>query len=67
MSASAEGEQGTQVVQKQQSSKVKTGCCGGSAPKGTDACCALDAQAKSEGGAGCGCNTVVAPRKKRCC
>ena len=30
-------------------------CCGGPAPKGADACCVLDAQAKSAGTAGCGC------------
>jgi thioredoxin reductase len=31
------------------------GCCGGPAPKGVAACCALDAEAKSAGQAGCGC------------
>ena len=31
------------------------GCCGGPAPKETDACCALDADVKSSGGPGCGC------------
>jgi hypothetical protein len=31
-------------------------CCGGLAPVGTDACCVLDAQARTEGKAGCGCN-----------
>ncbi len=32
-----------------------TGCCGGPAPSGTDACCVLDAEAKAEGKSGCGC------------
>jgi hypothetical protein len=31
-------------------------CCGGPAPSDTGGCCALDAQVKAEGGAGCGCN-----------
>lgn len=31
-------------------------CCGGPAPAGTEACCVLDAQARAEGKAGCGCN-----------
>jgi len=32
-----------------------TGCCGGPAAPGTDACCQADAQAKDAGAAGCGC------------
>ncbi|MBM4186791.1 MAG: lysine N(6)-hydroxylase/L-ornithine N(5)-oxygenase family protein [Gemmatimonadetes bacterium] len=32
-------------------------CCGGPAPAGTDACCADDARAKSDGDAGCGCGS----------
>lgn len=42
-----------------QGKEAPTGCCGGAAPQGADACCALDAEVKSTGGAGCGC----APRK----
>ncbi len=30
-------------------------CCGGPAPKGSDACCAEDASAKAAGAPGCGC------------
>jgi glycine/D-amino acid oxidase-like deaminating enzyme len=30
-------------------------CCGGPAPAATDACCALDAEAKAAGQSGCGC------------
>jgi hypothetical protein len=30
-------------------------CCGGPAPAGQDACCALDADAKAAGESGCGC------------
>jgi hypothetical protein len=57
----------------------KTGCCGGDAPAGTDACCALDADVKSAGGNGCGCGDTVdtpvasaapvapAPAAKGCC
>jgi thioredoxin reductase len=33
----------------------QSGCCGGPAPQGADACCADDAKAKSAGAAGCGC------------
>ncbi|GAB2847964.1 hypothetical protein GCM10027277_15100 [Pseudoduganella ginsengisoli] len=32
-----------------------SGCCGGPAPVETDACCVLDATAKAQGKAGCGC------------
>lgn len=34
------------------------GCCGGPAPKGTDACCVADAEAKAAGDGGCGCGTA---------
>lgn len=34
-----------------------TGCCGGPAPAGADACCAKDADAKAAGLDGCGCGT----------
>lgn len=34
------------------------GCCGGPAPKGVDACCVKDADAKANGEAGCGCGDV---------
>lgn len=34
----------------------KTGCCGGDAPTGTDACCALEAEVTTSGGSGCTCN-----------
>lgn len=46
------------------------GCCGGPAPKGAEACCARDAQVKSEGGTGCGCAPRTASRAQaptRCC
>lgn len=37
------------------SDSAGTGCCGGPAPAGQDACCALDADAKAAGQSGCGC------------
>ncbi|KAB2888788.1 MAG: arsenite methyltransferase [Desulfobulbaceae bacterium] len=40
--------------------KTAAGCCGGSAPKETDACCVADAEAKTAGGGGCGCGTTAA-------
>jgi hypothetical protein len=33
-----------------------SGCCGGSAPEGVNACCADDATAKAAGKSGCGCS-----------
>jgi hypothetical protein len=35
-----------------------TGCCGGPAPAGADACCVQDAEAKEVGLAGCGCGST---------
>ena len=47
------------------SATVAAGCCGGPAPATSTACCALDAEAKAAGQAGCGCgetaDTVLAP------
>ncbi|HEU5102481.1 MAG TPA: NAD(P)-binding domain-containing protein [Roseiflexaceae bacterium] len=36
-----------------------TGCCGGPAPAGTDACCVKDADAKAAGQDGCGCGATA--------
>jgi hypothetical protein len=46
-----------------------TTCCGGPAPQGTNACCVLDAEAKSIGAAGCGCGSTPAKSAKKtaCC
>lgn len=38
--------------------KTAGGCCGGPAPKETDACCVADAEAKAAGAGGCGCNVT---------
>ncbi len=38
------------------SGAAASGCCGGPAPAGSNACCALDAEVKSSGGSGCGCS-----------
>jgi hypothetical protein len=43
-----------------QAKQTKAGCCGGAAPEGADACCALDAETKAAGGSGCGCNRKAA-------
>lgn len=37
-----------------------SGCCGGPAPVGADACCVKDADAKAAGQDGCGCGTAEA-------
>ena len=45
-------------------------CCGGPAPAGTNACCVLDAEAKTAGDVGCGCGSASATRaskKSTCC
>ena len=38
-------------------SETVSGCCGGAAPAGVDACCVADAKAKDEGKSGCGCGS----------
>lgn len=47
------------------------GCCGGPAPKETDACCVADAEAKAVGEGGCGCETTPSSEnnsaQKPCC
>lgn len=44
------------------------GCCGGAAPAGAGACCALDAELKHAGGSGCGCGAPAPmPRSGGCC
>jgi hypothetical protein len=51
-------------------STAQAGCCGGAAPEGAGACCALDAEVKSAGGSGCGCAPKAvssAPASKGCC
>ena len=57
---------GTPVAGTQRS---ETGCCGGPAPDGSDACCVRDAEAKAGGAAGCGCgakSTAPAPAAACC-
>jgi hypothetical protein len=49
---------------------AQSGCCGGAAPKGVEACCARDAEIKSTGGSGCGCSpkaTAATTAQKGCC
>src|SRR5690348_8357382 len=36
-------------------SAIGSGCCGGPAPEGVDACCVRDAEVKAQGEEGCGC------------
>ena len=38
-----------------------TGCCGGPAPVGVEACCVADADAKASGRNGCGCGASRVP------
>ena len=62
----------TQAAEREalQAKEVQTGCCGGAAPEGADACCVLDAEIKSTGGSGCGCAPRAASgasRKGGCC
>ena len=44
-----------------------SGCCGGPAPAGADACCVKDAAAKAAGESGCGCGPKVATTMRGCC
>lgn len=47
-----------------------SGCCGGPAPTGSDACCVRDAEAKTDGKSGCGCGStfpVVEERRPVAC
>jgi thioredoxin reductase len=46
---------------------VATSCCGGSAKKRVDACCAKDDAAKESGASGCGCGTNGEPAKVATC
>jgi arsenite methyltransferase len=39
--------------------KTAEGCCGGPAPKDTDACCVADTEAKAVGEGGCGCSATA--------
>lgn len=51
------------VTREREASRAKqarSGCCGGAAPRGADACCALDADIKATGGSGCGCGPRTA-------
>jgi arsenite methyltransferase len=42
----------------------ESGCCGGPADDGVDACCALDATEKAKGKSGCGCSDQI-PRSEK--
>jgi len=53
-------------TKQEEKQEARNGCCGGPAPSGSDACCAVDAEVKSTGGPGCGCGPK-APAKKGCC
>lgn len=60
----------SQTPETTQTKEAATGCCGGAAPEGANACCALDAEVKATGGSGCGCNPATTSRRSqrgRCC
>ncbi len=48
------------VAESGASGAAATGCCGGPAPAGADACCVKDADAKAAGLDGCGCGATEA-------
>jgi thioredoxin reductase len=48
------------IVKEQQVEQPSSGCCGGPAPSGVDACCVKDADAKAAGEGGCGCASAAA-------
>jgi hypothetical protein len=47
-------ETGVCSVPSSRLEEASSGCCGGPAPSGVDACCVLDAEAKIAGKSGCG-------------
>jgi thioredoxin reductase len=49
------------------STDTESGCCGGPAPAGIDACCVADAEAKTAGRGGCGCGPSRAGPAVACC
>lgn len=60
----------SEPTQARPSVAVTSGCCGGPAPAGIDACCVRDAQAKADGAEGCGCGATAPPVKPKvvsCC
>jgi hypothetical protein len=59
----------SQTLNNEATKDAATGCCGGPAAPGADACCVKDAVAKAAGDAGCGCGTRPASTtaKSRCC
>jgi hypothetical protein len=66
----ANSETRTTEPEKSRGQQAQSGCCGGAAPQGADACCALDADIKSTGGSGCGCSPRTAngaSQRGRCC
>ncbi|MBF0458058.1 MAG: arsenite methyltransferase [Nitrospirae bacterium] len=48
------------MTRYERSDQSAEGCCGGPAPEGVSACCVKDAQAKSIGESGCGCDGSTA-------
>lgn len=48
-------------------SEEKTTCCGGPAPKESDACCVKDAEAKAAGETGCACTDDQPAATASCC
>lgn len=63
----ANGETQTTAPEASHGKEAPSGCCGGAAPPGADACCALDASIKATGGSGCGCAPRAVNKKGRCC
>lgn len=55
-------------LEKNMVGSAAEGCCGGPALSDADSCCVADADAKSSGDDGCGCDTASAePAKSSCC
>jgi hypothetical protein len=66
----ANNNQTTEAQSSRSPGVLVSGCCGGPAPVGTNACCAKDAAVKSTGGTGCECGSSPqrgAPIKGTCC
>ena len=59
------GSKTTSTESSEKAAQTATsGCCGGPATSNASACCALDEQAKANGGIGCGCGAKPAAPKQ---
>jgi hypothetical protein len=64
------GPQPAELYTNSPERRAQSSCCGGPAPRTSGACCAVDAEIKATGGAGCGCAPAAKAAttgRRRCC